>query len=65
LWITDTPEKSLLPPLTKRIIGRLAAIKIVHPKSGEKIVDRNEEIDERKRLISPQPVSPRSMSVHR
>jgi DNA-directed RNA polymerase subunit beta' len=48
LWITDSPEKSLLPPLNKRIIGRLAAVKIVHPETGETIVDRNEEIDEDK-----------------
>jgi DNA-directed RNA polymerase subunit beta' len=48
LWMTEAPEKSLLPPLYKRIIGRLAAVKIVHPETGEMIVDRNEEIDEEK-----------------
>ena len=48
IWLADSPEKSLLPPLTKRIIGRLAAVKVVHPKTGETIVDRNEEIDEKK-----------------
>jgi DNA-directed RNA polymerase subunit beta' len=48
LWITDAPEKSLLPPLNKRIVGRLAAVKVTHPQSGETIVDRDEEIDEKK-----------------
>ncbi|MBN1190093.1 MAG: DNA-directed RNA polymerase subunit beta' [Dehalococcoidales bacterium] len=48
LWITDSPEKSLLPPLNKRIIGRLAAMDIIHPETGETLVERNQEIDEQK-----------------
>ncbi len=48
LWIIDSPEKSLLPPLNKRITGRLAAVDIVHPATGETIVVRNQEIDEDK-----------------
>jgi DNA-directed RNA polymerase subunit beta' len=48
IWLADSPEKSLLPPLAKRIVGRLAAAKIVDPKTNETIVDRNEEIDELK-----------------
>jgi len=46
LWITDSPEKSLLPPLTKRIVGRLAAVDVLNQQTGEVIVSRNEEIDE-------------------
>ena len=48
IWMAESPEKSLLPPLAKRIIGRLAASQVVHPKTGKTIVDRNEEIDEKK-----------------
>jgi len=48
IWITDSPENNLLPPLPKRIIGRLAAGRIVHPQTGEIIVDKDEEIDEAK-----------------
>ncbi|MDP2916676.1 MAG: DNA-directed RNA polymerase subunit beta', partial [Dehalococcoidia bacterium] len=48
IWITETPEGSLLPSLSKRIIGRLAAAKIVNPKTRKVIVDRDEEIDEEK-----------------
>ena len=36
----------MLPSLAERIVGRLAASKLVNPKTEEIIVDRNEEIDE-------------------
>jgi len=48
VWISEPKEKGLLPSFTERIIGRLAASEIVHPESGEIIVERNEEIDEQK-----------------
>jgi DNA-directed RNA polymerase subunit beta' len=48
IWLAEAPENSLLPPLAKRIIGRLAATEIVHPKTKKTIVERNEEIDEDK-----------------
>jgi DNA-directed RNA polymerase subunit beta' len=48
VWISEAPENSLLPPLNKRIVGRLAADKVVHPKTGETIIERNQEIDEAK-----------------
>jgi DNA-directed RNA polymerase subunit beta' len=48
IWIIDSPEKSQLPPLAKRIAGRLAAAAVTDPKNGETIVDRNQEIDEEK-----------------
>jgi len=44
--ITEPKEKGLLPSLGERIMGRLAASDIVHPKTGKVIVARNEEIDE-------------------
>ena len=47
-WISEPQEKSLLPSFTERIIGRLAASPIVHPDTGEVIVEQNEEIDESK-----------------
>ena len=46
LWISEPQEKELLPTFSERIIGRLAASKLVDPKSGEVIVDRDEEINE-------------------
>jgi DNA-directed RNA polymerase subunit beta' len=48
VWITEPKEKGLLPSFAERIIGRLAANKVTHPKTGNVIVDRNEEIDEQK-----------------
>jgi DNA-directed RNA polymerase subunit beta' len=48
VWITEPKEKGLLPSFTERITGRLAASDIVHPKSGEIIVEQNQEIDEDK-----------------
>jgi DNA-directed RNA polymerase subunit beta' len=48
LWIYETPEKGLLPSLSERIIGRLAASNVVDPNTGEIIVERNQEIDDKK-----------------
>jgi len=49
MWISEPQEKELLPTFAERIIGRLAASKIVKPKTKKAvIVDRNEEIDEQK-----------------
>ncbi len=48
IWISEPQEKGLLPPFAERIIGRLAASRLVNPHTGETIVDRNEEIDEQK-----------------
>jgi DNA-directed RNA polymerase subunit beta' len=48
IWMSEPQEKGLLPPLAERITGRLAATKVIHPVSGETIVDRNEDIDEQK-----------------
>ncbi|HXY74698.1 MAG TPA: DNA-directed RNA polymerase subunit beta', partial [Dehalococcoidales bacterium] len=48
LWIDETKDKDLLPPLADRIIGRLAAADIVDPKTGEILVARDEEFDDKK-----------------
>ena len=48
IWITETEEQELLPSLTERITGRLAASKVTDPRTGETIVERNEEISEEK-----------------
>jgi len=49
MWISEPKEKELLPSFAERIIGRLAAAKIIKPKTKKVIiVDRNEEIDEQK-----------------
>jgi DNA-directed RNA polymerase subunit beta' len=50
IWVSEpSPEdKGILPPLEQRIIGRIAAQRISHPKTGEVIVERNQEIDEDK-----------------
>ncbi len=47
-WITEPKEKGLLPPMAERILGRMAASDIADPKTGELIIARNEEIDEKK-----------------
>ncbi|MFC2015142.1 DNA-directed RNA polymerase subunit beta' [Chloroflexota bacterium] len=48
IWITELQEREMLPSFSERILGRMAALKVVDPKTGETIVDRNEEIDEEK-----------------
>jgi len=48
VWMTEPKEKGLLPSLSERILGRMAASDIIHPNTGEIIVARNEEIDEHK-----------------
>jgi DNA-directed RNA polymerase subunit beta' len=48
VWITEPKEKGILPPIAERILGRMAASDITHPKTGEIIVSRDEEIDEGK-----------------
>ena len=48
IWVAEPREKWLLPSLANRITGRLAASKLVNPKTGKTIIDRNKEIDEPK-----------------
>jgi len=48
IWAYQPTDRSLLMPLTERIVGRIAAGPLAHPETGEIIVDRNEEIDESK-----------------
>jgi DNA-directed RNA polymerase subunit beta' len=48
VWITEPQPGELLPSLGERAVGRLAASPIIHPKTKEVIVDRNEEINEEK-----------------
>ncbi|MBI4283281.1 MAG: DNA-directed RNA polymerase subunit beta', partial [Chloroflexi bacterium] len=46
-WIKRA-EREMLPSFAERITGRLAASTVVHPRNGETIVERNEEITEQK-----------------
>ncbi|HEY32522.1 MAG TPA: DNA-directed RNA polymerase subunit beta' [Dehalococcoidia bacterium] len=48
VWMAQQEETELLPSLTERITGRLAASPVIHPETGEVIVDRNEEISDEK-----------------
>ncbi len=48
IWISEPKEGELLPSFTERVVGRLAASKVVNPGTGETIIDRNEEINEQK-----------------
>lgn len=48
IWLSEPEDKSILAPLSECIIGRIAAASVVHPETGELIVDRNEGIDESK-----------------
>lgn len=51
-WIPEPQDKSSLPSFTERIVGRLACSRIADPRTGEILVERDEEIDEDKaRLI--------------
>ncbi len=46
VWVSEPTEKGLLVPIAERIVGRMAAAPVAHPKTGEIIVNRNEEINE-------------------
>ncbi|MCX6021954.1 MAG: DNA-directed RNA polymerase subunit beta', partial [Chloroflexi bacterium] len=46
IWITDGRERGLQEPLAERIIGRLAALPVIHPLTGEIVADRDQVIDE-------------------
>jgi len=48
IWIYEKSEKMFLPPMVERILGRVAAAEVIHPQSGETLVERNDEIDEEK-----------------
>jgi len=48
IWVTEPLEKGLLPSMQERIIGRLAADRVINPDTGKVIVERNELIDEAK-----------------
>jgi len=48
IWVHEPKDKGLLPSLTERALGRLAASDVLHPETGEVIVALNEEIDEEK-----------------
>jgi DNA-directed RNA polymerase subunit beta' len=48
IWVSEPIDKGLVVPLTERIVGRMAAAPVAHPKSGEIILNRNEEINEEK-----------------
>jgi len=47
LLISEPKEKGLLPSLSERVLGRMAASDIVHPKTKKIIVAQNEEVDEK------------------
>jgi DNA-directed RNA polymerase subunit beta' len=48
IWLSESSDRIGSAPFSERMTGRLAASKIVHPDTGEIIVDRNEEITEEK-----------------
>ncbi len=50
IWVTSTSERGIPESLTERIVGRLAASPVVDPKTGEILVDRNEDIDQTKAI---------------
>ena len=43
-WVTSRPNDPQHASLAVRILGRMAAETVVHPETGEILVDRNEEI---------------------
>ncbi|MBI2860300.1 MAG: DNA-directed RNA polymerase subunit beta' [Chloroflexi bacterium] len=48
IWISEPKEKGLLPSISERIVGRLAASDVINPATGEVLMARNDEIDEAK-----------------
>ncbi len=45
LWLRKPIDKGILPSLAERVVARLAACPVIHPETGEVIVERNQEID--------------------
>jgi DNA-directed RNA polymerase subunit beta' len=48
IWMAVPDEKDLLPPLAERINARLAAAEVLHPETGEVLLEVNQEIDDDK-----------------
>jgi DNA-directed RNA polymerase subunit beta' len=48
LWFRKPTDKGILPSLSERIVARLAARPVIHPETGEVIVERNSEINTQK-----------------
>ena len=46
IWISERSKDPLLSSIEERILGRMAASPVADPKTGEVLVDRNQEIDE-------------------
>ncbi|MDO8491636.1 MAG: DNA-directed RNA polymerase subunit beta' [Dehalococcoidia bacterium] len=47
VWLQEPAEKGMFAPLADRIVGRWAAARVVDPKTGEIIVEANQEIEEK------------------
>ncbi len=48
IWLSEPSDKGVLETLSERIVGRYVATDVADPKTGELIVERDEEIDEEK-----------------
>ncbi len=46
IWVSEPKDKSLIIPLTERMLGRVTASPVAHPETGEIITGRNEIVDE-------------------
>ncbi|MBI2906384.1 MAG: DNA-directed RNA polymerase subunit beta' [Chloroflexi bacterium] len=47
VWISEA-GREIMEGLAERVIGRIAALPVVHPRTGEVLAQQNEEIDEGK-----------------
>ena len=53
IWLKATPQDPLVSPVEESMLGRIAAVPIAHPDTGEILVDRDQEIiEERVGVIS-------------
>jgi DNA-directed RNA polymerase subunit beta' len=48
IWLEAKNSGGNLPPFSERLLGYYSAARVADPRTGETIVDRNEEIDEEK-----------------
>ncbi len=46
LWLHRADDREMLAELEARVIGRRLAAPIIHPQTGEILLDRNDEVDE-------------------
>jgi DNA-directed RNA polymerase subunit beta' len=46
IWLHQADDDEVMEPLSRRVIGRIAARPVAHPETGEILIEKDDEIDE-------------------